>query len=113
MTPAPPLVAETPPEAVTTPAEDVKPVETKAAMRRRTESAAAAVPVRDGTVNLAVTPWGEVIVDGVARGVSPPLTQISLSPGAHTIEIRNNSAPPFSVRVELRSGETISLQHRF
>jgi eukaryotic-like serine/threonine-protein kinase len=112
VTPAPPPVAETPPESVTTP-EDTKPAETKAAMRRRSESAAAAVPVRDGIVNLAVTPWGEVVVDGVARGVSPPLTQLSLSPGAHTIEIRNNSAPPFSVRVDLRSGETISLQHRF
>ncbi len=113
VTPAPPPVAETPPESVTAPAEDLKPAETKAAMRRRSESASTAVPVRDGTVNLAVTPWGEVFVDGVARGVSPPLTQLSLSPGAHTIEIRNSSAPPLSVRVELRSGEAISLQHRF
>jgi hypothetical protein len=54
-----------------------------------------------------------VFVDGVARGVSPPLTQVSLPPGAHTIEVRNNSSPPFSIRVELRSGEPISLQPRF
>jgi serine/threonine-protein kinase len=64
-------------------------------------------------VNLAVTPWGEVFVNGAARGVSPPLTQLTLPPGAHTIEIRNASSPPFSVRIELRAGETINLQHRF
>ena len=53
------------------------------------------------------------IVNGEPRGVSPPLTQLSLPPGAHTIEVRNTSSAPFVVRIELRSGETISLQHRF
>jgi len=119
VTPTPPPPVEAPPPEPAAPtAEEIKAAETKAAevraaTRRRTEVAAASVPVRDGTVNLAVTPWGEVLVDGVARGVSPPLTQVSLPPGSHTIEIRNPSAPPFTVRVELRSGEAISLQHRF
>ncbi len=111
--PLPPPVAETLPDSTAGPEEESKPTDTKAAARRRNESATAAVAVKDGTVNLAITPWGEVYVDGVARGVSPPLTQVALPPGAHTIEIRNNSSPPFTARVELRSGETISLQHRF
>jgi hypothetical protein len=64
-------------------------------------------------VALAVSPWGEVIVNGTSRGVSPPLTQLGLAPGVHTIEIRNTAAPPFVVRIEVRPGETISLQHRF
>jgi serine/threonine-protein kinase len=64
-------------------------------------------------VSLAVTPWGEVVVNGTARGVSPPLTQVALPPGVHTIEVRNGAAPPFVARVEVRPGETISLQHRF
>ena len=110
--PPPPPVAETLTDSSAMPEEETKAADTKAA-RRRNESATAAVPVKDGTVNLAITPWGEVYVDGVARGVSPPLTQVALPPGAHTIEVRNNSSPPFTVRVELRSGETISLQHRF
>jgi hypothetical protein len=113
VTPAPAVAVETPAEPVLTPAEEAKAAETKATTRRRTETSATAVPARDGIVNLAVTPWGEVFVDGVARGVSPPLTQVTLPPGAHTIEIRNDSAPPFTVRVDLRSGESISLQHRF
>ena len=66
-----------------------------------------------GTVMLAVSPWGEVSVDGASRGVSPPLTQLSLPPGVHTIEIRNGAAAPFVARVEVRSGETLGLQHRF
>ena len=70
-------------------------------------------PPRDGTVTLAVSPWGEISVDGSSRGVSPPLTQLTLPPGVHTIEIRNGSAAPFVARVEIKSGETLGLQHRF
>ena len=82
--------------------------------RRKSEPPPAPVaPPRDGTVTLAVSPWGEISVDGTARGVSPPLTQLSLPPGVHTIEIRNGSATPLIARVEVRSGETLGLQHRF
>ncbi len=108
--PAPPLAEE--PKAEVPAVEEAKPAETKAT-RRRSETASTAVPVRDGVVHLAVAPWGEVYVNGAARGVSPPLTQLTLPPGPHTIEVRNGSAPPLVVRIELRSGETISLQHRF
>jgi serine/threonine-protein kinase len=108
---APP--AASPTESVAAPAEEPKSAESKAAPRRRADVAPQEAPVRDGTVSLAVTPWGEVFVDGVGRGVSPPLTKLSLPPGTHTIEVRNNASPPFIARVELRSGESISLQHRF
>ncbi len=85
-----------------------------AAARRKAEPPPAPVaPPRDGTVTLAVSPWGEISVDGAARGVSPPLTQLTLAPGVHTIEIRNGSAAPFVARVEVKSGETLALQHRF
>jgi eukaryotic-like serine/threonine-protein kinase len=109
---APPV--EEPKAEVTAPVvEETKPAEGKAGPRRRSEASSTAVPVRDGVVHLAVPPWGEVYVNGAARGVSPPLTQLSLPPGSHTIEVRNGTAAPFVVRIELRSGETISLQHRF
>ena len=41
-------------------------------------------------VELAVAPWGEVLVDGHSRGVSPPLRVLEVVPGAHTVEIRNS-----------------------
>ncbi|MEO8187858.1 MAG: hypothetical protein ABI580_10905, partial [Burkholderiaceae bacterium] len=86
----------------------------KAVTRRKVEPPPApVVPPRDGTVTLAVSPWGEVSVDGSSRGVSPPLTQLTLPPGVHTIEIRNGSVAPFVARVEIKSGETLGLQHRF
>ncbi len=69
--------------------------------------------VGDGTVTVAVAPWGEVVVDGSVQGVSPPLTQITLPPGLHTIEIRNGSFEPFVARIELKPGEKVHLQHRF
>jgi serine/threonine-protein kinase len=115
LTPVSPSVplAASPAESVAAPAEEPKSAESKAAPRRRADMTPQEAPVRDGTVSLAVTPWGEVFVNGVGRGVSPPLTKLSLPPGTHTIEVRNNASPPFIARVELRSGESISLQHRF
>jgi serine/threonine-protein kinase len=80
--------------------------------RTRSETAAAA-PTGDGYVALAVSPWGEVVVNGATRGVSPPLTRLQLPPGVHAVEIRNGAAPPLKARVEVKPGQTVALQHRF
>jgi hypothetical protein len=48
---------------------------------------------RGGKLELAVTPWGEVLVDGKSRGISPPLRELEILPGSHTIEIRNSTFP--------------------
>jgi serine/threonine-protein kinase len=85
------------------------------ARRARIEGSAAApqAPQTEGFIALAIAPWGEVMVNGVAQGVSPPLTRLPLAPGLYTIEIRNSAAPAFVARVEVRPGQTLSLQHRF
>ncbi len=113
--PAPPVEPQsTQTAAAAAAAIDTQVTQTKATARRKSEPPPAPVaPPRDGTVTLAVSPWGEVSVNGATHGVSPPLTQLSLAPGLHTIEIRNGSAPAFVARVEVRSGETLGLQHRF
>ncbi|MGZ9075370.1 MAG: serine/threonine protein kinase, partial [Burkholderiaceae bacterium] len=116
VTPAPPV--EPPPaqapDVAAAVAVGAQAAEARAAARRKIEPPPAPVlPPRDGTVTLAISPWGEVSVDGAAHGVSPPLTQLSLPPGVHTIEVRNGAAAPFVARVEVRSGETLGLQHRF
>jgi hypothetical protein len=76
---------------------------------------ASAQPVgtAEGFVTLAIAPWGEVVVNGASRGVSPPLNRLALAPGVHVIEVRNGTAPPFSARVEVKPGQTLTLQHRF
>jgi serine/threonine-protein kinase len=83
--------------------------------RRPRETKANNVPPApaNGTVTLAIAPWGEVLVNGTTQGVSPPLTKLALAPGLHTIEVRNGAAPPYTTRIEIRAGQTVTLQHRF
>ena len=66
-----------------------------------------------GRVELAVAPWGEILVDGKSRGVSPPLRVVDLSAGAHTIEIRNSTFPAHVEQVQVKAGEAVRIRHRF
>ncbi|NDP43585.1 MAG: PEGA domain-containing protein [Aromatoleum sp.] len=72
-----------------------------------------AVPEAVGRLTVAVTPWGEVFIDGRSRGVSPPLTEIKLAPGRHTIEIRNTTLEPHAETVEMKADETLKIKHKF
>jgi class 3 adenylate cyclase len=67
-----------------------------------------------GRLELAVAPWGEVLVDGKSRGLSPPLRVLELPSGPHKVEIRNDKKFPVYVQhVEVKSGEAVRIQHRF
>jgi serine/threonine-protein kinase len=107
--PPPPAAADT---AATDPAEDGPGADAKRPARMQTSTAVAMAP-REGYVALAVAPWGEVIVNGVSRGVSPPLTRLTLGAGTHIVEVRNGTATPYRTRIEIKPGQTVSLQHRF
>jgi len=74
------------------------------------EAAPASAPAM---VNFAVSPWGEVYVDGKMQGVSPPLQDLEVSPGRHRIEIRNSASQPHVVTVNAKSGERIRIKHKF
>lgn len=55
---------------------------------------------------LQIKPWGVVYVDGVDRGVSPPVKRLALTPGRHTVRITN---PKYSDSVlEFESAQTTS-----
>ena len=64
-------------------------------------------------LELAVLPWGEVLVDGKSRGVSPPLRVLDIPAGSHTIEIRNSTFPSHVEKVNAKAGEAIRIRHRF
>ena len=64
-------------------------------------------------LGLAVSPWGEIYVDGKKRGISPPLTEIKLPPGKHAIEIRNASFPAYADTVNLEANAYLKIKHRF
>ena len=64
-------------------------------------------------VNLSIKPWGEVILDGVSQGASPPNKKLELEEGKHKIEIRNGSQS-FTQQVEVKRGQkAITLAHQF
>jgi class 3 adenylate cyclase len=71
------------------------------------------LPVDHGRVELAVLPWGEVLIDGKSRGVSPPLRTLDIPAGAHTIEIRNSTFPSKVEKLNVKAGEAIRIRHRF
>jgi class 3 adenylate cyclase len=66
-----------------------------------------------GRIVFAVAPWGEVLIDGKSRGVSPPLRTLEIPAGPHTIEIRNSTFPAHVAQVDVKAGEAIRIRHRF
>jgi class 3 adenylate cyclase len=68
---------------------------------------------RMASVQLAISPWGEVRVNGRTVGVSPPLSRLELAPGAHRIEITNAELRPYMQTLLLEPSQTIKLKHKF
>lgn len=65
-------------------------------------------------VSLAVYPWGEIWVNGKNVGVSPPLNELKLPAGRHTVEIRNESRPPYRETLTVEAGDTSKkIRHKF
>ena len=75
---------------------------------KETPPATAQVPVR-----VSVRPWGEVIIDGRSRGISPPLGQVMLSPGRHQVTIRNPASSDFQTSITVGPGSSGSIAHVF
>jgi class 3 adenylate cyclase len=82
---------------------------------KKPEKAKAAKPAAGGPakLELLISPWGEVVVDGKSRGISPPLKVVELSPGSHTVEIRNSTFPAHVQKVQVKPGEAVRIRHRF
>ena len=76
-------------------------------------AAAAPAIAATGTVRIAISPWGNVEVDGTASGAAPPLTQLTLAEGRHQIVVRNGEFPPFVATINVVAGQTTSIRHKF
>jgi serine/threonine-protein kinase len=81
--------------------------------RERDSRAATGASAATGVLRIAVSPWGQVEVDGKSVGIAPPLNELTLSEGRHTITIRNDEFPPYSSSVNIVPGQAVSLKHRF
>lgn len=89
---------------------------------RPTPVASAAVPRREtrpaaepatGVLQLAISPWGHVDVNGRASGTTPPLTRLTLREGRHTVTVRNEDFPPYTVTVQVQADKPVTVRHRF
>jgi len=68
---------------------------------------------RPAVIQLEITPLGDIFVDGEKKGRSPPLTRLEVSPGPHTIEVRNPAHPPLKLALNLKPAEEMSVTHTF
>ncbi len=64
-------------------------------------------------VRVAVRPWGEVLINGRSRGVSPPLREISLAPGRYQVTVRNASAGDHSMTLTVAPNRPAIITHEF
>jgi serine/threonine-protein kinase len=81
--------------------------------RERDARLAAAAPPPSGVLRIAVSPWGQVEIDGRPAGTTPPLTELNLPEGVHQIVIRNADLPPYSASVTVTAGQTATLKYKF
>lgn len=98
------------------PTPGVKPAPRTAAAKPRTVAAVADTPAAQtasGTLQIAVSPWGEIEVDGRPAGTTPPLTQLSLPEGKHSVTIRNTDFPPHTTSVQVQADKAVVVRHRF
>lgn len=81
----------------------------------RSPATASATPVAPaaGTLQIAISPWGHVEVDGVPAGTTPPLTRLTLPEGTHTITVRNADFTPFTTTVQVTPDRPVVVRHRF
>ena len=100
-------VATLPPPTMPAAAEPMAPVATP------TIAEPPPAPPRIGKVRLSIKPWGEVIVDGKSKGVSPPLKELSLPEGRHRIQIRNGEFPGYENELDIKAGSKDEIAYSF
>lgn len=70
-------------------------------------------PHLEATLVFAISPWGEVYVDGDKKGVTPPLTELKLAAGQYRVEIRNGGFSPYVETLEIRAGNSHKIKYIF
>lgn len=73
----------------------------------------ATISGEEATATLAISPWGEVFVDGKRLGVTPPLRSFKVAPGKHTILIVNETFKPFSQTLDFAPGGSHKIKYKF
>jgi serine/threonine-protein kinase len=90
-----------------------KPAPPSTARETRPATVTAAAALANGSLQLAISPWGQVEIDGAPAGTAPPLVNLTLPEGTHTITVRNSDFPPYVTTVQISAERTVVLKHRF
>ena len=112
-TPAESAAAKAADQKAAKPAVPKETAKERRAREAREREAKQAAPAPTGVLRFAVSPWGQIEVDGKPAGTSPPLTELSLPEGAHQIVIRNADLPPYSTSVSVTAGQPVTLKYKF
>jgi hypothetical protein len=70
-------------------------------------------PGGTATLIIAVSPQGELFIDGKHHGTTPPITTLDLEPGMHRIEIRSGSRKPYLTYMTVEAGDERRIRHDF
>lgn len=90
-----------------------QPLAAKTREARTQNAVAVAAPLLTGTLQLAISPWGLVEVNGAPAGTTPPLTRLTLPEGTHTVTVRNEDFPPMTFQVQVTADKPATVRHRF
>jgi serine/threonine-protein kinase len=121
---APPPVAEAAPEPVAAPVPEPvapQPLAPEPSPPARAQTAKVAEPAKvvepqpGATAQLvvAVSPRGEIYIDGKHHGTTPPITKVDLEPGMRQIEIRSGSRKPYLTYMVVQPGDVRRIRHDF
>lgn len=68
---------------------------------------------RPASIAFEIHPDGDVFVDGVSRGRTPPLGELRLDAGVHTIEVRRRGHEAHTVEIAVEAGGSATIRHSF
>lgn len=103
MLPAPPAAAPARPA----------PARKAATVAAREPRVAAPAAVITGQLQLAISPWGHVEIDGSPAGTTPPLNRLTLPEGSHTVTVRNEDFTAYTTTVQVSADQPVTVRHRF
>ncbi|AMO92908.1 phosphotransferase enzyme family protein [Collimonas fungivorans] len=66
-----------------------------------------------GVISLTIKPWGNVLVDGSMKGVSPPLKKLILPEGKHQIKLLNPSFPDRVFEIDVSPKKSRNIDYDF
>ena len=85
---------------------------TNPASNDKPTAAAPAAAAATGSVQFAISPWGQIEVNGSDAGITPPMSRLTLPEGTHRITVRNGDAPPFTTTVQVTADTPVTVRHR-